>query len=135
MCCPPWEGLACWTWRGDTAGRGPTSWWGSTLGSEAGSLFSGALSRAAGGAAMGSLAGPMGTAIGAALGGALGLASGGAQAMGAQDDAFIDYYTGLYDTQKAGARRPRHRKRHGGPAELDAIAFEKLLGEGRAMLT
>ena len=116
---------------GDTAGAWANFLVGSTLGSEAGSLFSGALSGAAGGAAMGSLAGPMGTAIGAALGGALGLASGGAQAMGARDDAFIDYYTGLYDTQKA--ERQETQSTGSGTAaqrELDAIAFEKLLGEG-----
>ena len=116
---------------GDTAGAWANFLVGSTLGSEAGTLFSGALSGAASGAAMGSLAGPMGTAIGAALGGALGLASGGAQAMGARDDAFIDYYTGLYDTQKA--ERQETQSTGSGTAaqrELDAIAFEKLLGEG-----
>lgn len=60
-----------------------------------------------------------------------GLASGGAQAMGARDDAFIDYYTGLYDTQKA--ERQETQSTGSGTAaqrELDAIAFEKLLGEG-----
>lgn len=116
---------------GDTAGAWANFLVGSTLGSEAGTLFSGALSGAASGAAMGSLAGPMGTAIGAALGGALGLASGGAQAMEARDDAFIDYYTGLYDTQKA--ERQETQSTGSGTAaqrELDAIAFEKLLGEG-----
>lgn len=116
---------------GDTAGAWANFLVGSTLGSEAGSLFSGALSGAASGAAMGSLAGPMGTAIGAALGGVLGLASGGAQAMEARDDAFIDYYTGLYDTQKA--ERQETQSTGSGTAaqrELDAIAFEKLLGTG-----
>lgn len=116
---------------GDTAGAWASFLVGSTLGSEAGSLFSGALSGAASGAAMGSLAGPMGTAIGAALGGALGLASGGAQAMEARDDAFIDYYTGLYDTQKA--ERQETQSTGSGTAaqrELDAIAFERLLGTG-----
>ena len=28
VCCPPWEGLACWKWRGIRPERGPTSWWG-----------------------------------------------------------------------------------------------------------
>lgn len=73
----------------------------------------------------------MGTAIGAALGGALGPGLRWGTGHGARDDAFIDYYTGLYDTQKA--ERQETQSTGSGTAaqrELDAIAFEKLLGEG-----
>lgn len=104
---------------------------GSTFGSEVGTTLSSGLSGAISGAAMGSLAGPVGTAIGAAIGGSLGLIQGGTQALQGRDEAFRSYYGGLYDkgqeestaTLESGSATAAQR-------ELDAIAFERLLGEG-----
>lgn len=104
---------------------------GSALGSDGGSLISSALSSAVSGAAMGSLAGPVGTAIGAAVGGALGLATGGAQIFASQDEAFKAYYADLY---QAGQDRAAESLTAGSATasqrELDAIAFNRLLGSG-----
>lgn len=104
---------------------------GSALGSDGGSLISSALSSAVSGAAMGSLAGPVGTAIGAAVGGALGLATGGAQIFASQDEAFKSYYGDLY---QAGQDRASESLTSGSATasqrELDAIAFNRLLGSG-----
>ena len=104
---------------------------GSAAGSSAGGILSSGLSGAISGAAMGSLAGPIGTAVGAALGGAIGTIQGGTQVYGARDDAFRSYYGGLYETASgatgtsltAGTETAAQR-------ELDAIAFNRLLGEG-----
>lgn len=78
------------------------SQWANTLitsagGSDAGTLFSSLLSGATSGAAMGSLAGPIGTAVGAAIGGAVGLVSGGSQIFEQQDEAYKNWYAGLYE--------------------------------------
>lgn len=104
---------------------------GSALGSDGGSLISSALSSAVSGAAMGSLAGPVGTAIGAAVGGALGLATGGAQIFANQDEAFKAYYADLY---QSGQDRAEESLTAGSATasqrELDAIAFNRLLGSG-----
>ena len=105
---------------------------GSSFGGEVGGLFSGALSGAASGASLGTLlGGPAGTAIGAAIGGALGLAGGAAQSYQSRDQAFMGYYGGLYETASqatessltAGTETAAQR-------ELDAIAFNRLLGDG-----
>lgn len=104
---------------------------GSALGSGGGSLISSALSSAVSGAAMGSLAGPVGTAIGTAVGGVLGLATGGAQIFASQDEAFKAYYGDLY---QAGQDRASESLTSGSATasqrELDAIAFNRLLGSG-----
>lgn len=104
---------------------------GSALGGDGGSLISSALSSAVSGAAMGSLAGPVGTAIGGLVGGALGLATGGAQIFANQDEAFKAYYADLY---QAGQDRAEESLTAGSATasqrELDAIAFNRLLGSG-----
>ena len=80
---------------------------------------------------MGSLLGPVGTAVGAAIGGGLGLLQGGSQAAQGRDDAFKQYYSDLYDSQQAAAEESLSA---GGDTasqrELDAIAFNRLLGQG-----
>jgi flagellar biosynthesis chaperone FliJ len=100
---------------------------GSTFGSEVGGVVSSGISGALSGAAMGSLLGPVGTAVGAAIGGGLGLL----QAAQGRDDAFKQYYSDLYDTQQAAAEESLSA---GGDTasqrELDAIAFNRLLGQG-----
>lgn len=104
---------------------------GSTFGSEVGGVVSSGISGALSGAAMGSLLGPVGTAVGAAIGGGLGLLQGGSQDAQARDDAFKQYYSDLYDTQQTAAEESLSA---GGDTasqrELDAIAFNRLLGEG-----
>ena len=116
---------------GDAAGQWANTLVSSSFGSEVGGLFGGALGGAVQGAAMGSLAGPVGTAVGAAVGGGIGLLTGGAQAFASRDEAFKSYYTGIYDAQiqqvqqnqQAGSLTASQR-------ELDAIAFNRLLGDG-----
>ena len=104
---------------------------GSALGSDGGSLISSALSSAVSGAAMGSLAGPVGTAIGAAVGGALGLATGGAQIFASQDEAFKAYYADLYQSgQDRASESLTSGSATASQRELDAIAFNRLLGSG-----
>ena len=104
---------------------------GSAFGSELGGVASSGVSGALSGAAMGSLLGPVGTAVGAAIGGGLGLLQGGSQAAQARDDAFKQYYSDLYETQQAAAEESLSA---GGDTasqrELDAIAFNRLLGQG-----
>lgn len=117
---------------GDVAGQWASVLAGSALGSEGGSLFGGILSGAGSGAAIGSMIAPgVGTAVGAALGGVVGLASGASEVYGSRDEAFKNYYSGLYEqgqteseeTLTSGSATAAQR-------ELDAIAFERLLGEG-----
>lgn len=117
---------------GDAASQWANTFVSSAAGSEVGGLFSGALSGAASGAAMGSLVGgPAGTAIGAAIGGGLGLLTSGSQVFEQRDDAFKSYVqdaaenalseqeSGIASGTETAAQR-----------ELDAIAFDRLLGEG-----
>ena len=104
---------------------------GSSLGAEAGSVVSSGVSGALSGAAMGSLGGPVAAAIGAAIGGGLGLLQGGTQAAQARDDAFKQYYSDQYD--QVAAATDESLSGGGDTAsqrELDAIAFNRLLGEG-----
>ena len=119
---------------GDVAGQWAEALVGSAFGSEAGGLFSGALSSAASGAALGTIVGGpgIGTAIGAALGGALGLAGGAAQTFESRDQAFQSYYGGLYETASAATGTSLSAGTEtAAQRELDAIAFDRLLGEGR----
>lgn len=122
---------------GDAAGQWASVLAGSALGSEGGSLFGGILSGAGSGAAIGSMIAPgVGTAVGAALGGVVGLASGASEVYGSRDEAFKNYYSGLYEqgqtesqeTLTSGSATAAQR-------ELDAIAFERLLyGQGDEFL-
>ncbi len=102
-------------------------------GSEAGTLFSGALAGAGSGMAIGSMIAPgVGTAVGAAIGGLIGLAGGAAQNFENKDDAFKEYVQEAVEGQldamstsiSSGSATASQR-------ELDAIAFNKLLGEGK----
>lgn len=116
---------------GNAAGQWANTLVGSAFGSNAGSLFSSALSGAASGAALGSLTGPIGTAVGAAIGGAIGLATGGSQIYEARDETFKTYVQEsvqdqlqtMTDSISSGSDTAAQR-------ELDAIAFNKLLGDG-----
>lgn len=104
---------------------------GSGFGSETGSLVSSGVSGALSGAALGSFLPGIGTAVGAAIGGGLGLLQGGTQAAQARDDAFKQYYSDQYD--QVAAATDESLSGGGDTAsqrELDAIAYERLLGEG-----
>ena len=68
----------------------------SAIGTPEASLISDTLSNAISGGAAGAMFGPLGIAAGAALGGISGLISGGTKIFEAKDDAFKDYYGGLY---------------------------------------
>lgn len=104
---------------------------GSLFGSEGGSIISSGLSGAVQGAAMGSLLGPVGTAIGAAIGGGLGLVTGGGQAFQERDEAFKAYYSDVYDAQSAAvAQNQAAGSVTASQRQLDAIAFDKLIGTG-----
>ena len=104
---------------------------GSAFGSEVGGVVSSGISGALSGAAIGSIIPGIGTAVGAAIGGGLGLLQGGSQAAQSRDEAFKTYYGGLYDAQQTAAEESLSA---GGSTasqrELDAIAFNRLLGEG-----
>lgn len=116
---------------GDTAGQWANTLVGSAFGNEVGGLFGGALGGAVQGAAMGSLAGPVGTAVGAVVGGGIGLLSGGSQTFEARDEAFKGYVqestqgqiSAMDSSITSGSALAAQR-------ELDAIAFNKLLGDG-----
>lgn len=116
---------------GDAAGQWANTLVSSSFGSEVGGLFGGALGGAVQGAAMGSLAGPVGTVVGAAVGGGIGLLTGGAQAFEARDDAFKSYYGGVFDTQyQAVQENQASGSQTAAQRQLDAIAFNRLLGDG-----
>ena len=104
---------------------------GSAFGNEAGSIISSGLSGAISGAAIGSIIPGFGTAIGAAVGGAIGLAQGGTQAFESRDEAFKSYYQQLYEqSQSAAEESLSSGSSTAAQRELDAIAFNRLLGAG-----
>lgn len=117
---------------GDTAGQWAGTLASSALGSSGGSLFSSVLGSAGSGAAIGSMIAPgVGTAVGAAIGAGVGLASGASQIYEGRDSAFQSYVQEAAEEQiserdsaiSSGSSVAAQR-------ELDAIAFNKLLGEG-----
>ena len=121
-----------WSMLGDVASQ-----WAGTLvtsagGSDAGTLFSSALSGAGSGAAIGSLIAPgVGTALGALIGGVVGLAGGASQVYQSEDEAFKDYYQQLYEQgQTAAEESLTSGSATASQRELDAIAFNRLLGSG-----
>lgn len=116
---------------GDAAQEIANTLIGSSLGDAGGAFLSSGLSGAISGAAMGSLAGPIGTAIGAVVGGTIGLVQGGTQMFQGQDEAFKSYYQGLYEQgQTAAGESLSAGSDTAAQRELDAIAFNRLLGDG-----
>lgn len=104
----------------------------SAAGSEAGSLLDGALSGAAVGAGLGTvLGGPVGTAMGAGIGAVVGTVGSASQVYQARDDAFKDFYGGVYDTQSAAVTsQAESGSATASQRELDAISFSKLITGG-----
>ena len=100
----------------------------SSYGSEVGSLLDSALSGAAVGAGLGSLGGPVMAAVGAGVGGVVGTIGGAAQMYQARDDAFKDFYGGVYDTQSAAVTsQAESGSATASQRELDAISFSTLI--------
>lgn len=102
----------------------------SAAGQQGGQMVSSILSGAASGAIMGSIV-PGGAVAGAVIGGLSGLLSGGSEIYQEKDDAFKEYYRGLFEAGETA----REESLTAGTAtasqrELDAIAFNKLLGAG-----
>lgn len=104
----------------------------SAAGSEAGILLDGALSGAAVGAGLGTvLGGPVGTAMGAGIGAVVGTVGSASQVYQARDDAFRDFYGGVYDTQSAAVTsQAESGSATAAQRELDAISFSKLITGG-----
>lgn len=117
---------------GDVASQWANTLVTSTAGSDIGTLFSSALSGAGSGAAIGTMIAPgIGTAVGAALGGLTGLAGGASQVFESEDEAFKSYYQQLYTQgQTAGEASLTSGSATAAQRELDAIAFNQLLGSG-----
>lgn len=101
----------------------------SMIGTPEASLISGTLSNAISGGAAGAMFGPWGIAAGAALGGLSGLISGGTKIFEAKDDAFKDYYGGLYEdvSGRSGAMVESGSALASG-REKDRISFKTLFG-------
>ena len=81
----------------DTAGNLAGMYFGSAHGDLAGSAASNAVSTALTGAAIGGTFSPLGAAAGAAIGGLMGVVNGIIQTYEKRDDAYKDWYQGLYE--------------------------------------
>ena len=103
----------------------------SAVGQPMATAINSALSGAFSGAAAGAIAGLPGMAIGALGGGLAGALSGGTQVYAQQDDAFKSYYQQLYeDSQTKASESLTSGSATAAQRELDAIAFDRLLGDG-----
>lgn len=101
----------------------------SAIGTPTASLISDTLSSAISGGAAGAMFGFPGIAAGVVLGGISGLISGGTKIFEAQDDAFKDYYGGLYDDVKGrSGEMVEAGSTIAGGREQTRIAFEQKLG-------
>lgn len=102
----------------------------SAIGTPEASLISDTLSSAISGGAAGAMFGPWGIAAGAALGGLSGLISGGTKIFEAKDDAFKDYYGGLYQdvSGRSGTMVDSGSVLASG-REKDHISFKTLFGD------
>lgn len=110
---------------GDAFNVGLTSY----MGTPAASLVSDTLSNAISGLAAGSILGPGGAVAGAVLGGLTGLLSGGTKIFEAKDDAFKDYYGGLYgDAKGRSGEMVESGSAIAGGREQTRMAFSQRLG-------
>lgn len=102
----------------------------SAIGTPAASLISDTLSSAISGGAAGAMFGPWGIAAGAALGGLSGLISGGTKIFEARDDAFKDYYGGLYqDVAARSGEMVESGSTLASGRQTDRISFRTLFGD------
>lgn len=96
-----WGGLGIGEAVSSLVGQAGSTLASSAFGAGVGSMVSGALSNAISGAALGTALAPgIGTAVGAIVGGASGVVSGAIEQWGSKDDAFKEYYGGLYEDVK-----------------------------------
>lgn len=103
----------------------------SAVGQPMATFLNSTLSGVVSGASAGAIAGLPGAAIGALVGGAAGLISGSTQIFEQQDDAFKSYYQQLYeDSQTKASESLASGSATAAQRELDAIAFDRLLGDG-----
>ena len=101
----------------------------STLGQPLATLGSGIASGAASGAAAGALLGPWGALAGAGVGALTGFMNGSTQIAGERDDAFKDYYRGLYeDANAATAEQLSSGSTLAAGRETTKLSFDTLLG-------
>lgn len=101
----------------------------SAIGKPMADLASGIAAGAASGAAIGSIVPGLGTALGAAAGAGIGVINGATQIFTERDDAFKDYYRGLYeDTNAATAERLSSGSTLAAGRETTKLSFNTLLG-------
>lgn len=102
----------------------------SALGQPTASLVSSIASGAVTGAAMGSIIPGIGTAVGAAIGAGAGLITGGSQVLSSHDEAFKEYYKGLYEEVNAAtAESISSGSTIAAGRETDRLSFATLLGD------
>lgn len=103
----------------------------SAIGTPEASLVSDMLSSAISGGTAGAMFGIPGIIAGAVLGGVSGLVSGGTKIFEAKDDAFKDYYGGLYDDVKdRSGEMTKSGSSTAAGREKDRISFRTLFGDG-----
>ncbi len=101
----------------------------SAIGTPEASLIADTLSSAISGGAAGAMFGLPGIALGTALGGVSGLISGGTKIFEAKDDAFKNYYGGLYDDVKSrSGEMVESGSTIAGGREQTRMAFSRRLG-------
>lgn len=102
----------------------------SAIGTTGASLISDTLSGIISGGAAGAMFGLPGIAAGAALGGVSGLISGGTKIFEAEDDAFRDYYGGLYDDVKGrSVEMVESGSTLASGRQTDLISFKTMFGD------
>ncbi len=103
----------------------------SAIGTPEASLVSDMLSSAISGGTAGAMFGIPGIIAGAVLGGVSGLVSGGTKIFEAKDDAFKDYYGGLYgDVKDRSGEMVESGTSIAAGREKDRISFRTLFGDG-----
>lgn len=116
----------------DSVGQFANTLLSSAIGEPDARLTSSALSGIISGGTMGAMAGLPGIIIGGLVGGVSGLLSGKSEIYQAEDEAFKAYYQELYEAGEAkSAASLEAGTATAAQRELDAIAFNRLLGEGQ----
>lgn len=103
----------------------------SAIGTPEASLVSDMLSSAISGGTAGAMFGIPGIIAGAVLGGVSGLVSGGTKIFEAKDDAFKDYYGGLYgDVKDRSGEMTKSGSSTAAGREKDRVSFRTMFGDG-----